>query len=296
MTELAARSVTVCGLTLHVEIGSEDPIIGGPAIYSALGVLNAGISPQLISSFGNNLTLDDRRVIDSIDPQAYSRYPIKTKPMIGWRSPPVLGESGKGQLSDDPSLWTTVPEDDRLLFDAVLVLANGDPVAYAKLLETAKPALIVMDVHAEWLAYRSREISECFRRADLATITEHEYHLLPKSALSGIKFGHGQKIMVIKRGIKGVSILASGEVYNLPPPLPRWISTDIGCGDFLLGLIAGYFVRNMNINPHLSLSECAIGAYMNALQPLTHLIESKAPRCFLFEQLDEMQRKRQHGD
>jgi len=287
MSDQKPLLVFVCGLSFRVRIASFQAMIGGPAIYSALGVLNTGISPQLITAFGNNLTTDDRRVIDAIDPQAYSRYPVKPMPMIEWRSSAILGETGKGQLSADPEQWTKVPEIGEVADTTILVLANGDPVVYSKLLAVVKPTLIFMDVYSEWLKYRSKEVGECLRKADVVTMTEREYSLLPKLALSGITFGQDNKILVLKRGAKGVSIVVSGEVHDLPPASPSFVYSDVGCGDFLLGLIAGEFVKNRHTEPPMPLSKLVIDAYIHALQPLAHFMESSDHRNFSLNQIQQ---------
>lgn len=285
-TLLAERPVVVAGLSMRMATAGTS-IIGGPAVYAALGVRHSGISTALLTAVGQDLTDADVAVATFIDDE---HAPLRTRlarPMITWRSPAILGDTGRGALSDDPSLWRAMPSDNRSINGSALILANGDPDWYQALLTTCAPSLIFMDAHMEWLRVRERALNACLQKAHVITITEAEYKALPLAAKSGVTLGGNDKALIIKRGAQGITILAGHQRRDLPPPEPAVIRTDVGCGDLLIGLLAGYFIATFPMEPQTLIDHLS-QAYLNSLTQLSELIESDSPRAFVDHRIDQL--------
>jgi hypothetical protein len=288
-TALAERPVVVAGLSMQMTTAGA-AIIGGPAIYAALGVRHAGISTALLTAVGQDLTVADSAVAAFVDDEHVPLRKRLARPMITWRSPAILGDTGRGTLSDDPSLWRAMPSVGHNIDGAALILANGDPDWYQALLTTCAPSLIFMDAHKEWLRMREKALNACLQKAHVVTITETEYKALPLAAKSGVTFGGDDKALIIKRGAQGVTILAGHQRRDLPPPAPTVIRTDVGCGDLLIGLLAGHFIASFSMEPQTLIDHLS-QAYLNSLTQLSELIESHSPRAFIDHRISQLRSK-----
>jgi hypothetical protein len=269
-------------------VAGNTAVIGGPAVYAALGVRHAGIGTALLTAVGNDLTDADNAVAAFIDDASAPLRKTLPRPMITWRSPAVLGDTGRGALSDDPSLWRAMPPDGHSMDGCALILANGDPNWYQALLTTCAPSLIFMDAHMEWLRMREKALNACLQKAHVITITETEYKALPLSARSGVSFGGHDKALIIKRGAQGVTIMAEHQRRELPPPAPSVVRTDVGCGDLLMGLLAGHFMASLAAEPRQALIDRLSRAYMDSLAELAELIESDSPQTFIDHRISQL--------
>lgn len=276
----ADRPVVVAGLSMQMALGGGEAVLGGPAIYAALGVGLVNRRTALLSAVGQDLSDADEAIVALVDDERAPQRKSLARPMITWRSPAVLGDTGRGTLSDDPSLWRAMPSNGHSLDGGALVLANGDPDWYQSLLSQHTPALIFMDAHMEWLRMRERALNACLKKADVVTITETEYKALPLSAKSGVDWGGHDKALIIKRGAHGVTLLVGRQRRDLPPPAPLMVRTDVGCGDFLIGLMAGHFMA-ANQSPPEPLIDLLSHAYLDSLQDLAPLLESDSPKFFI---------------
>ena len=284
---LAERPAVVAGLSMQM-IAGDTTVIGGPAIYAAIGVRHAGIDTALLTAIGQDLTAVDNALVAFIDDTFAPLRKKLARPMITWRSSAILGDTGRGKLSDDPSLWRAMPLDAERIAEGALILANGDPDWYQDLLTTCAPSLIFMDAHMEWLRMREKSLNHCLQKAHVITITETEYKALPLSAKSGLTFGGHNKALVIKRGAQGVTILAGTQRQELPPPSPSVIRTDVGCGDLLIGLLAGHFIASFAIKSPQTLIDQLSQAYLDSLSQLAELIESDSPRIFIDQRINQL--------
>ncbi|MBB5393827.1 MULTISPECIES: carbohydrate kinase family protein [unclassified Herbaspirillum] len=270
-------------------IAGNTTTIGGPAIYAALGVRYAGISTALLTAVGRDLTDVDNAIAISIDDEC---IPLRTKlprSMITWSGPAILGATGKGTLSDNPSLWRAMPPKNYNMSGHALILANGDPDWYQTLLTACTPSLIFMDAHIEWLRIREKSLNACLQKAHVVTITETEYKALPLSVRSGVSFGGNDKALIIKRGSQGVTIIAGNQRRELPPPKPMVTRTDVGCGDLLVGSLAGHFLTSSSTEAPQTLIDRLTQAYLDSITPLTKLIESDSPRTFIGHCITQLQ-------
>lgn len=288
-TSLAERPAVVAGLSMQMTTTGAT-VIGGPAIYAALGVRHAGISTALLTAVGQNLTDADTAVLAFVDDEHAPLRKKLARPMINWRSPAILGDAGRGVLSDDPSLWRAMPSDNDSINGSALILANGDPAWYQALLATCAPSLIFMDAHMEWLRVREKALNACLQKARVITITETEYKALPIAAKSGVTFGENDKALIIKRGAQGVTILTGHQRRDLPPPAPAVVRTDVGCGDLLIGLLAGHFIATFSMGSQTLIDRLS-QAYLNSLTQLSELIESESPRAFIDRRIDQLRSK-----
>lgn len=286
---LAERPAVVAGLSMRMATAGT-PIIGGPAIYAALGVRHSGISTTLLTAVGQDLTDADVAVAAFIDDEHAPLTKRLARPMITWRSPAILGDTGRGALSDDPSLWRAMPSDNHSIDGGALILANGDPDWYQALLTMCSPSLIFMDAHMEWLRVREKALNACLQRAHVITITETEYKALPPAAKSGVALGGNDKALIIKRGAQGITILAGHQRLDLPPPAPALIRTDVGCGDLLIGLLAGHFIASFSMEPQTLIDHLS-QAYLNSLPQLSELIESDSPCAFIDHRISQLRLK-----
>jgi sugar/nucleoside kinase (ribokinase family) len=86
----------------------------------------------------------------------------------------------------------------------------------------------------------------CLRQVQLVTITAKDMAALPPEVLRGVRAGKpGGPALVVKRDVRGVSIIVNGECRNLPPPtLQMPVRTDAGAGDVLLGGLAVHLSRS----------------------------------------------------
>lgn len=292
-TPLADRPVVVAGLSMLMTAANAT-IIGGPAIYAALGVRHSGISTALLTAVGQDLTDADAAVAAFVDDEHAPLRKKLARPMINWSSPAILGDTGGGTLSDDPSLWRAMPADNDSINGSALILANGDPAWYQALLTTCTPSLIFMDAHMEWLRVREKALNACMQKAQVITITETEYKALPLASKSGVTFGGDDKVLIIKRGAQGVTILAEHQRRDLPPPSPTVIRTDVGCGDLLIGLLAGQFIATLPMEPQTLIDHLS-KAYLNSLNQLSELIESDNPRAFIDHRISQCQLRSKVG-
>ncbi|MBO9537890.1 hypothetical protein [Herbaspirillum sp.] len=273
--------VIVAGLSMKMKVENAAPIIGGPAIYAALGVRYTAINTTLLTAVGRDLTDADNAIAASVDDGYIPLRKKLPRPMITWNGPAILGSMGKGTLSDNPSLWRAMPPEDYSMAGHTLILANGDPDWYETLLASYTPSLVFMDAHIEWLRMREKSLNVCLQKAHVVTITETEYKALPLSAKSGVSFGGHDKVLIIKRGSQGITIMAGNECRELPSPNPIAIRTDVGCGDLLIGLLAGHFLSSSSAELPQMLIDRLTQAYLASLIPLTKLIESDRPITFI---------------
>lgn len=286
-TTVAERPAVVAGLSLKMAAGGPG-VIGGPAIYAALGVRHAGIRTALLTAIGQDLTDGDHDITALIDDAHSPLRQRLARPMIAWRSPAILGDRGRGTLSDDPSLWRAMPHDSRSMDGRAFILANGDPDWYQALLATCAPSVIFMDAHMEWLRMREKALNACLKAAHVITITETEYRAMPLSARSGVTFGGNDRALIIKRGAKGIAIFAGHQCQELPPPAPSVLRTDVGCGDLMIGLLAGHFLASLSTDPTQALIDRLSQSYMNSLPELAELIESDSPRVFIDHRINQL--------
>lgn len=261
--------------------GSNAYVLGGPAIYAALGVRHGGLPVRLLTALGNDLDDTDKAVLDCIDDRADRLMMVLPYPMIAWNSPAVLGDHGKGRLSDDPARWRVMPVSMAAIDAQPLILANADPDWHQLLLAAARPSCVFMDVHMEWLRFREKALHACMQKANVITITETEYKALPLAARSGGVFSGEDKAVIIKRGRQGVTIVAQRQQHDFPPPSPSHIGTDVGCGDLLIGLLAAHALKRADSGLPLASIDRLGQAYLDSLTELARLIESDSPSTFL---------------
>jgi len=264
------------------------PVIGGPAVYAALGMHYANIRTALLTAVGNDLLDFDNVVINFLDDKSSSLKKKLKRPMLVWNSPLILGNTGRGMFSDDPCLWRNIPSDFSKINGNVIVLANGDPDWYEKLLSACSPMFIFMDLHMEWFQVRRKSLNTCFKKANVITMTENEYKELPVEVKSGVIFEGNKKTLIIKRGIKGVSIITNSEHRDLPSPMPSLIKTDVGCGDFLIGSLAGHFMSSCAQKTRETMIDRLSQAYLNSIDKLEKLMESDGAEHFMHACIDEL--------
>lgn len=273
----------IAGLSMQMNTdgGNNGYVLGGPAIYAALGIRHAGLAARLVTAIGNDLDEQANALLRFIDPDPVRLTTMLARPMIAWNSPAILGDHGKGKLTDDPARWRAMPSTMDALKAQPLILANGDPEWHQSLLAAARPSLVFMDVHMEWLRFREKALNVCMQQANVITITEAEYKALPVAARSGGIFSGDNKALVIKRGSLGITILANRESRDFPPPTPCRLGTDVGCGDFLIGLLAGHALSSSEpVSALLSVDRLG-DAYLASLAALATLIESDSPSAFV---------------
>jgi sugar/nucleoside kinase (ribokinase family) len=191
-------------------------------------------------------------------------------------------------LSDDPGLWRAAPSSPDIFNDRPLILANGDPDWYQQLLVSAQPAIVFMDLHLQWLRVREKALNACLRRTNVVTVTETEYKAMPVTVKSGLILRSEQHALILKRGAQGVTLIVGNEERALPPPAPTQVNTDVGCGDHLLGLLAGHFIRSGPALAAAPLIDRLSQAYLASLAGLERLMESDSAYAFSWQSLQRI--------
>lgn len=272
--------VVVAGIVLRA--GPSDSRAGaieGPALCAAAGVVLAGLAPMLLAAVPAMLGPIDRLVLERLSVGGDLTL-SRAQPALRYEGPPVVGDGAYAIHGDPPDWRATCPT--HRLGGRSLVLANGDPEWYALLLADACPAFTAMDLHRAWLHVRLREIATCLRRVDLVTLTESELDRLPRDAVRGLRYGQpGGPAMVVKRGSRGVTLLAAGASRDASAPTPEGgVQSDVGAGDFLLGALTA---RLAQAPPPVSMARLQ-AAYRSACRDLGRFLAAPSLTAFLSQE------------
>ena len=135
----------------------------------------------------------------------------------------------------------------------VVLLGSMDPAAQADVLgQIARPALLGVDTMHHWIEARRREVIRVVRKADVLFVDEREALLLGDAGTlrqaATVLLGLGPRIVVVKRGSRGVCMLREGrdEVERPAVDVPRVVDPT-GAGDAL----AGGFMSVLRSDPSL---------------------------------------------
>lgn len=267
----------VAGLIMRMRYPEGSAWIGGPALYAATGMRLMGIRARMMTALSHDLTEDERSVIElvSCDDRCIT---LLNSPSLNWYSETVLGSKGNGRLDGMPAVWKS-DKNFSLLNGAVMVLANGDPAWYYPLLSKTQPRLRLMDFNMNWLAVRSEELRQCIRYVDIITITRHEYDSLGKHFFATF-LEQKNKFLLVKAGSHGTELISAGERELLPPAKPQLVTMDVGCGDLLIGLLAGYLSEQLTRSGALTFQQIKAG-YLAALPWVATLLESASNESFI---------------
>ena len=267
----------VAGLIMRMRYPEGRAWIGGPALYAATGMRLMGIRSRMMAALSHDLSEDERSVIElvSCDDRCIT---LLNSPSLNWYSENVLGNKGNGRLDGMPAVWKS-EKNFSLLNGAVTVLANGDPAWYYPLLTKTQPRLTLMDFNMNWLAVRGEELRQCIRYADIITITRHEYHSLGKHFFATF-LAQKNKFLLVKAGSHGTEFISAGERELLPPAKPQTVTMDVGCGDLLIGLLAGSLSGQLTRSDALAFQQVKAG-YLAALPWIATLLESASNESFI---------------
>jgi hypothetical protein len=95
-------------------------------------------------------------------------------------------------------------------------------------------------------------------------------------------------VLIVKNGSAGIKIFGGGAVRNLPAPSPKSINTDVGCGDLLVGALAGHILQNPLFAEPVSFCDLIESAYKKSLDLVTKLIESRSAYEFVTQCIREI--------
>jgi hypothetical protein len=271
----SARSVIVSGMVWIMDdpeaAGSPaDEVLSGPAVGAAIGVRAAGARPELLVAIPDSHVGEARRFLRVLDPTG-RLVGRRREPPLRWSTGPVVDEACRWTLAGDPRGWSGTCEPVEL-HGRIVVLANGNPYAYARMLKDAQPGYVAIDIDGCWVASQSSAIKECVRRARLVTITRRDHERLPPGFFAGTgSGGPSGPMLVIKAGAAGVELIAEGGRRVLPaPPVDGPVGTDVGAGDVLLGFLAARLGSTW-VPPSLETLEAA---YREATPVLSKLLRS----------------------
>src|SRR5262249_19434882 len=99
--------------------------------------------------------------------------------------------------------------------DAPLIVANLDPQYLASELLVGE-GIFAIDCYEAWIRYRIRELTDYLLLAKVISITDVEFELLPQSVRDILD--RTGKILLIKRGPRGVLVKQGNFAIQLPPP------------------------------------------------------------------------------
>ena len=162
----------------------------------------AGARPELLVAIPGSQSGTSRRFIRSLDPSG-RLVSLRQTPALRWRAGPIVNDTGRWTLEGDPRGWFATCEPDQLR-RRILVLANGNPGAYARILRNSQPSYAAIDIDGNWVASQSPGLRHCLQRVQLVTITRREHARLPPEIFSGTGIGQRQGAMLaIKSGPAG---------------------------------------------------------------------------------------------
>lgn len=267
----------VAGLIMRMHYPETNAWIGGPAVYAATGMRLMGIRSRMMAAVSNNMSEDERSVIELLSCDEHCMTSINN-PLLTWYSENVLGSKGNGKLDGMPAVWKS-EKNSSLLNDTLVVLANGDPAWYCSILAKTQPLLTLMDFNMNWLAIREKELRQCLRYVDIITITKHEYYSLGKYFFATF-LAEKNKYLLLKEGRHGSELISGEERELLPPAMPQIVTTDVGCGDLLIGLLAGYLSHQILRTETVTFQQIKTG-YLAALPWIATLLESDNNESFI---------------
>jgi hypothetical protein len=267
----------VVGLLMRMQAFTTPPpiLLTGPALLAAVAARIHGAQPHIVAGLPLDLQPDDGALLEAVDPGLPFARPVP-RPGLKWQGPAILGESGEAKLIGSPEVWR-VAVSPAVGEGQDLVFANGDPEWHAAVLQRCRPRFVAMDIHGDWIPHRAAALDACLRRSNLVTITERDLARLPPTLRVELEQPQGPAV-VIKRGAKGVTIMAGGERSDLrAPDLQGAIRQDIGAGDLLLGALAASLTRVDGPVPLAGLCN----AYVEVRPLIARLITSGGHRDFL---------------
>ncbi|KFF67590.1 hypothetical protein IW01_14675 [Pectobacterium brasiliense] len=267
----------VAGLIMRMRYPAARAWIGGPAVYAATGMRLMGIRSRMMAAVSHSMSEDERSVIEllSCDDRCITSI---NNPLLTWHSENILGSKGNGKLDGMPAIWKSEKNSD-LLNGALVVLANGDPTWYCSILTKTQPQLTLMDFNMNWLTIRGEELRQCLRYVDVITITRHEYRSLGKHFFATF-FTQKHKFLLVKEGSHGSELISGEERELLAPATPQAVITDVGCGDLLIGLLAGYLHHQLLQDNAVTFQKIKAG-YLAALPWIATLLESASNELFI---------------
>ncbi|KHS96408.1 hypothetical protein RC88_06915 [Pectobacterium parvum] len=273
----------VAGLIMRMRYPTARAWIGGPAVYAATGMRLMGLHSRMMAAVSHSMSEDERSVIELLSCDDRCMTSINN-PLLTWHSENVLGSKGNGKLDGMPAIWKSEKNSD-LLNGALVVLANGDPAWYCSILTKTQPQLTLMDFNMNWLAIRGEELRQCLRYVDMITITRHEYSSLGKRFFATF-LAQKNKFLLVKDGSHGSELISGEERELLAPAMPRTVTTDVGCGDLLIGLVAGYLSHQLSRADAMVFQQIKAG-YLAALPWIATLLESGCNESFIRRCMNE---------
>lgn len=277
----------VAGLIMRMRTtDGNHSFIGGPALYAAIGMRCMKVTSRIMAALGRDLTDKEKEIIQFFTYDDTCIEYVRHNTM-NWLSSSILGNKRNGKTDGMPNLWRTENNFTKVN-DSVLVLANADPEWYRKILENYQPQITLMDFNINWLSIRTLDLISCLKRVDIVTITQYEFNSLDKSIFQHFDLNKN-KYLLIKDGEKGTRLISKEREEMLEPANPKYVHTDIGCGDLLIGLLGGY-IHNSVTSAHELSFELIKNAYLNALPFITKLLESTNNEEFIQRILNDFKK------
>jgi sugar/nucleoside kinase (ribokinase family) len=174
----------------------------------------------------------------------------------------------------NPLVWSGPPS---FAFDPsdIVVAANGDPNWLMETLLRGAPGFLAVDLHVAWMRSRRSSLRYCVEAAHLVSGTVEEFNALAESNVRT----RSECVRLVKRGPRGVVVTDKCTARSLPAPdLASPMKSDVGAGDFLLGLLVGSAARSGLIDR--SSADHFAAAYQACRGHLSLLLDSADPAEF----------------
>lgn len=247
-------------------------VIAGPAIYCALGFALTGGNVQLLTCLSKDVRSDELEPLAAMGVD-FSAIGRSTAPSLILDIAAMRERKATFHIGN-PLSWAGP---DSVVFDPadIAVAANGDPHWLMTTLRRQRPGFLALDLHVAWMRSRQTALRYCIEAADLVSGTGEEFQALAKS---GIQLPAGC-VQLIKHGPRGVVLTDSVSSRVLPPPvLDSPFESDVGAGDFLLGLLVGTALRS-GLVQRAGIDGLA-AAYSACVAHLRLLLGSQDPAAF----------------
>ncbi|MDA0987166.1 MAG: PfkB family carbohydrate kinase [Bacteroidetes bacterium] len=164
-----------------------------------------------------------------------------------------------------------------------ICLGNIDPVLQKKVVsQIENPKLIVCDTMNYWIENKLKDLKAILKLVDVLIINDSEVRMLANESniITSAKkvLRMGPKILVIKRGEHGSSIITDSFIYSIPAFPTEKVVDPTGAGDTFAGGFISYIaskknisddiLKNALINATIASSFCVEGFGINGIKKL----------------------------
>ncbi len=244
---------TIAFDTIHTPVASAQRVLGGSAIYFALGA-RFFVRPGLVGAVGNDfpdeeLSQFQARGIDTLGVQTLARHRT-----FSWEGRYLDNFSRRETIHVDvgifeayapklPEAWRHVP---------FVFLANGSPTHQVGLLDQIAGApCVVSDSMNLWIEIDRKGTEKVFTRSHGVILNDEEALQFTGEA-SLLRAARriadlGPRFVIIKKGEHGCLCLSGGRCFVVPGYPLEMVSDPTGAGDSFAGGVMGFLAERGDV-------------------------------------------------